>query len=499
MTTDRRMFLRGTGGAVLAIPCLTSLLSRKARAAYTPPKRFVAMSADHGVVESAWYPEGYKQRQRPPGQAFYERSLVSSPGSISPIIGPAFDRFKAKLLLIRGLDSAVYGPQAGHMRSYSLCGTYLNGQHPGPSIDFVLSKSAKVRLPGTTVPHVSCGLYGENHSFFLQGTTMREPFKYTDPKQLFDYLFEGFAAPASNGAELVVRRRTSLINAVMEHYRSLSRSPKLGTDDGRVLEEFVTGFSSVEQRLKGQKPVVGCQASSPSFGAFVRGDSSQYERIIGETLDTLSLALKCGIVQVAHFGFPTPEDSRPLPASNYAVFRNLDTATVKFTLPIHDYSHGAGNAREVNPIFQAWLARLAARFLTSLDVQESAESPATFLDNSFVLYHNNLSNGSTHLRYDLPTLAAGSLGGRFITGRYLDFTQDIPHTIQNHSGKLVGVDYNRWLVTILQGFGLTEADYQQPGQPPGFGSDGRHRNLHTALDTSKRRQPLPGILRDPPG
>lgn len=77
---------------------------------------------------------------------------------------------------------------------------------------------------------------------------------------------------------------------------------------------------------------------------------------------------------MAHFGLPTPEDSRPAPDSNYAVFKNLNTGDTQFTLPIHSYSHESGNASQVNPIFQRWLAGFVARFMSSLDVQENGES-----------------------------------------------------------------------------------------------------------------------------
>lgn len=494
MSTSRRMFLRGAGGISVSIPCLTSLLSRQARAAYTPPKRFVAISADLGVHESAWYPAGYK-RPLPAGQSYTSRDLAAIDGSISDIIHKPFDRLKSKLLLLRGLDSALHFPNSnGHMRSTTLCGTFLNMQQPGSSIDIVLSRSPKVRLPSTSVAHVSCGIRGENHSFLVDKGIMKAPFMYLDGKQLFDYLFGAFAAPTTDEAAKIVGRKTSLIDAVTEHYHSVMTSPRLGTADRRVLDEFVTSFASVEQRLKTQKPIAGCQVKTPAFAPYNKDDVFQYERRIGEMLDTLALALKCGIVQVAQFGLPTPEDSRTPPASNYAVFNNLNAPGVSFTAPAHAYSHGEGNANQTNPIYQRWLAGFAAYFMSALDVQESAESPATYLDNSLVLFHNNLSNGALHLRYDLPALAAGSLGGVFTTGKFIDYTQNLPHTVQNNAGKSVGVDYNRWLVTMLQGFGLSEADYQQPGQPPGFGSDVRHGSCHAALDTSKRREPLPGLL-----
>ncbi len=95
------------------------------------------------------------------------------------------------------------------------------------------------------------------------------------------------------------------------------------------------------------------------------------------------------------------------------------------------------------------------------------------------MYVNNLSQGSSHLRYDIPVVLGGNLGGRFRSGNFLDYTTAVQHTVENSGNKQVGVDYTRTLVTVLQGFGLSEAEYQQPGMPQGgFGSDQRSSKTH---------------------
>ncbi|HZH04182.1 MAG TPA: hypothetical protein VEY30_10375, partial [Myxococcaceae bacterium] len=124
----------------------------------------------------------------------------------------------------------------GHMRPTALCGTLLDGPHAGPSIDAVLSRSPRVRQAGTTYGHVSAGIYGQNHSYFMEEGRMKEPFKYSDGKQLFNYLFADFTAPASDDAAELRRRKLLLVDSVLENYRQVARSPKLGGDDKRVLE-----------------------------------------------------------------------------------------------------------------------------------------------------------------------------------------------------------------------------------------------------------------------
>ena len=490
----RRMFLRGLGGVSLSIPFLASLAPRKLRADYLPPKRFVAISQDHGVTPARWYPAAF-ERELPSNADYTERDLAHTEGPVSTILGASFDPLKSKLLLFRGLDSALHYPNTNaHMRSTGLCGTLLDGDQPGASLDHVLAASNRVVRPETPIRHVSAGVHGQNHSFELVNGEMRSPYMFDDGQSLFDRFFRGFEQPADQ-RETQRRRSELLIDSVMEHYQGTVRSPKLGGDDRKILNEFVEGMHAVETRLAGSYNFVEqCGIPSFDFAPYENDDVQAYDRRIRSMMDVISLALKCGVVQIVHFGLPTPEDSRPAPASNYAIFKNLDTGSIRFSLPIHSYSHNDGNWADTRPLFENWLADHVAYFLRSLDVQEHAESTATFLDNSLVAYQNNLSNGSSHLRYDMPVLLAGSLGGALRTGRFVDFSQNVRHTLNNSGNRPVGVDFNRYLVTVLQAFGLEEQHYQQPLQPPGFGSDYRHADLHPALDRTLRRAPLPGIL-----
>ena len=51
------MFLKGAGGAVLAMPFLESLAAaRGRRAAVTPPKRFIVLKSFSTQLVQEWYP-----------------------------------------------------------------------------------------------------------------------------------------------------------------------------------------------------------------------------------------------------------------------------------------------------------------------------------------------------------------------------------------------------------------------------------------------------------
>jgi hypothetical protein len=88
---SRRSFLRGTGGVVLGLPLLQSMVSRRGRAAGIggAPRRFIAFFSSQGIIRSQWVPSGT-------GEAF----------QLSPILAPLADH-KADLLVLSGLNMDV--------------------------------------------------------------------------------------------------------------------------------------------------------------------------------------------------------------------------------------------------------------------------------------------------------------------------------------------------------------------------------------------------------
>ena len=59
-TFDRRLFLRGLGGAVVAAPYLSSVAEREAKAqgmsAPPAPKRLIVFFTHYGCLTNRWFP-----------------------------------------------------------------------------------------------------------------------------------------------------------------------------------------------------------------------------------------------------------------------------------------------------------------------------------------------------------------------------------------------------------------------------------------------------------
>jgi hypothetical protein len=144
---SRRIFLRGAGGALLAIPFLQSLLPKAAEAqAATAPKRFIVFKSFSTQLIKQWYPtfsgNGYTlknskyQDSRADGSTLLTQKLVSgmpyswaplsdlqTPSGISGILGPKLNPFLDKLTLIRGLDflPSVNHNFGGLLGNFSSC------------------------------------------------------------------------------------------------------------------------------------------------------------------------------------------------------------------------------------------------------------------------------------------------------------------------------------------------------------------------------------------
>jgi hypothetical protein len=90
----------------------------------------------------------------------------------------------------------------------------------------------------------------------------------------------------------------------------------------------------------------------------------------------------------------------------------------------HDMSHdadggtGADTFNDLTTI-NRWYSDQFAYLLSAMDA--IPEGNSTMLDNSVVLWVNELGKGNSHTRNDIPFLMAGGCQGHFNTGRTIDF------------------------------------------------------------------------------
>ena len=93
----------------------------------------------------------------------------------------------------------------------------------------------------------------------------------------------------------------------------------------------------------------------------------------------------------------------------------------------HTLSHDA-NERPILGAITRWYNEQLAYLLGEL--KKIPEGEGTVLDNTLVVYCNELHTGWDHKAGPVPTVLAGRLAGAFKTGRYVDYGTDRPHAQQ---------------------------------------------------------------------
>lgn len=526
---SRRFFLRGAGGALLAMPLLESLLPRSAAAqAATAPKRFIAFKSFSTQLIKQWYPaftgNGYALKDskytgsKADGTTLLTQPLVSglpytwaplrdfeTEQGISGILGPKLNPFLDKLTLIRGLD---FLPMVNHnfgglLGNFSSCtdATPCDADSLAdvPTIDQVLAYSPKFyeTTPGLRSLHVSQGVvdamsYTDNGQ---AGGPVEQLKARTNPLDVFNDLFAGLTIP-DDGGEPQPNPDALLVDKVIEQYRALQQSPRLSAVDKQKVEQHVNLLAEVEARLS-TVPKLSCV--KPAEPASLENNSgTDPADITGKWdlfVDLIAAALSCDRTRIVTIGVhkalgPGPDPSDPTLTGHY---HSEDASGGTWHGLAHDFPNE--NSRRMLAGINGWIAgELFAKLLEKLDVPEIGDT--TILDNSLVYWGNEL--GFNHIAYSVPCLLAGSAGGFLKPGRYLDYIDwDGQAYFSQEDGNVIkGIPHNQFLVTVLQAMGLEPEDYERDGQA-GYGStstSGRDPSLWpTDYDLSQVGNVLPGI------
>jgi hypothetical protein len=525
---SRRLFLRGAGGAVLALPFLQSLSPRAAGAQATSlPKRFIVFKTFSTQLIKQWYPtfsgNGYALKSskykdsKSDGTTLLTQKLAGGPYTwaplqdlktdkgISGILGAKLNPFLDKLTLIRGLDflPSVNHNFGGLLGNFSSCTKATpcdaDALAAVPTIDQVMAYSPKFyqSTPGLRSLHVSQGV-GDAMSYSdggKAGGAVAQLKTRTNPRDVFNDLFAGVmdtGTPMPSGPD----PDALLVDKVVEQYRALKASTRLSAEDKAKLEAHVDLLAEVEAKLSTTTKLSCVKPADP--GALDNNSGTDPTDILKKWdlfLDLVVAAIACDRTRVVTIGVHKALGPGPDPADTKLIghYHSEDASGGTWHGLAHDF--GNENSRRMLAGINNWIAQeLFAKLLTKLDVAENGGS--TLLDNSLVYWGNEL--GFNHIAYSVPCLLAGSAGGFIKPGRYLDYIDwDGRAYFSQEDGNVIkGIPHNRFLVTALQAMGLSPADYERDGKA-GYGStstNGRAANAWpTEYDLSSIGQILPGI------
>lgn len=524
---SRRMFLRGIGGATLALPLLQSLLPRGVQAQTLAPKRFITFKTFSTQLIKQWYPafegNGYTLKNavyddsRADSTTLLTQKLAGGPYTWAPlsdlvtdrglsgILGPKLNPFVDKLTLIRGLDflPSVNHNYGGLLGNFSSCTTATpcdaDGLEAVPTIDQVMAYSPKVYAdtPGQRYLHISQGVVDSmSYTDYGQGGGVEQLQARTNPRDAFNDLFAGVdSAPAEGSSG--PNPDALLVDKVIEQYRALRNNPRLSADDKQKVEQHVNLLAELESRLGGTTSALSCSVPLEPE-SLANNNETDPGDIVAKWdlfLDIVTAALVCDRTRIITIGVHKALGPGPDPDDNTLIghYHSEDASGGTWHGLAHDWDNE--NSRRMLAGINNWVAEeLFAKLLGRLDVDEADGS--TILDNSLVYWGNEL--GFNHIGHSVPCLLAGSAGGFIEPGRYLDYIDwDGRSYFSQEDGNVIrGIPHNQFLVTALQAMGLSPEDYERNGEP-GYGStstNGRDPDLWpTDYDLSQVGNILPGI------
>lgn len=248
-----------------------------------------------------------------------------------------------------------------------------------------------------------------------------------NPAQVYTRLFSGAQEPEIL-ARRRLRRRQSALDSALEDFRLLEA--KLDSRDRAKLQQHAQSLRELERRLaiSGSQGGGVCQVNEPPLISEVMSESS-FDAIARQQIDLLVSALACDQTRVGSLQCST--------AVNACRFSFLEPSV---SHEGHSLSHAGDSNEGMQPEWErtlTWYAELFAYLLAQLDA--IPEGDGTLLDNTVVLWGNEISRGNTHDLTDIPFLMAGGAGGTLRTGQYLRYP---------------GIAHNQLLLSIIQAFGI---------------------------------------------
>ncbi len=484
---SRRMFLRGAGGATLAIPFLPSLLPRTAWGQSAPVVRryFTFVSAYGYGHHQHWFPTlDQLPLQFNPGngdhQFHYQRLssyINNSSDELSYIFGNRLNPYLNKMNLIRGLNlhtrlAHARGPMLGNLQANDGHDTQARGVKPLPTIDQVLASTSSF------TPHSNDPLTvgpGSSYSYEKDssGNVNRASARRMGPHELFNQLFYPGGNPITEGggsSPAPTRPGADILSRTVEDYRRISNGRKISSVDKQVLDNAMDRISDLQNRLQSMVVSGGCSYSSiDTSQAQNDGISfwnySAFDHHYAFTLyaQIFAAAAACDLHRVLNF--------------------HLDNIDIYDRHPTEDFHQGHShqpfatvngivNNQYIASIRRNYVQSFLAPLVAALDSSPDTNGQ-TILDNSLV--HMTLENSTVHSDYNKPCLLIGGAGGNLTTGHYIDYTRRElgPHGGQgdnfssnpndpNFGHIYYGAHYNRAMTTILRAMGLSPSQYEDP-------------------------------------
>lgn len=442
MTTrlTRRRFLGGLGVAASVLPFVPNLDVHADDD--PPPKRLLFFFSSNGTIREHWLP-----------------SMVDGQLSLSTILSP-LEAHKRRLLVVDGLGHNVImekGDRSGHSAGMN---TVLTGRkcksidpaHPlrslgtGISLDQYLAGKLAT---GTKFRTLESGIQVQPFSTDDSSLSYKGPLyplsAENSPYLVFDRVFGGFAAPDNAAAQAAAATRLAdrkaTLSTVSKSLDALKR--RVPQSDRVKLDAHLDAVAALDHSLSTGVGVGASQSCArPSLGAKLdHWNNVNIPTISRLQIDLMVMALACDLTRIGtlQYGRAGAAHRFTWLGPEFKVDPKLavtDAAT-GFHALAHMDVHADSRAKLVK--IHTWYAGELAYLLSKLEA--IPERGGTMLDNTVVVWINELGSGGAHTHEDTPWVIAGNTEKFFDTGKFVAFP---------------GEPHNRILVSLLNAMGVDE-------------------------------------------
>ncbi len=400
---NRREFVRSIGASAAVLPWITNLPSLCWASQSTRKQRLVIVFSPNGVVPDRFWP-------REEGDNF----------TIPPILEPLAP-WKDRMLILRGVCDKIRGDGDNHMRGMGCLltgielfpGNIQGGSHTpagwasGISIDqeiknFLQSRPETRTRFGSLEFGVLVPDRADTWTRMVYAGPNQPIAPIDDPYQMLQKFY---------GRQKEQRLVRTILDDVVEDLRKVQSL--VSSEDRQLLEQHMAFVRQMEEQLQAE-PEQPAHAV-PELEPGVEQENDRMPQITRMQMELLVHALQCDFARIATFQFTN--------SVGQARMRWLD---------INEGHHELSHEPDSNEVAQDKLTRINRWYCEQIAyvVGKLAETPepggpGTLLDNTTIIWTNELGKGNSHTLDNIPFVLVGN-GFGFRMGRSLRLPH-VPH------------------------------------------------------------------------
>lgn len=490
----RRMFLQGSGNAMLAIPFLSSLLPRELWAA--PPgtiKRFVSILGAYDLGHhSAWLPNTsgsitnlvQPNRIYNPGngqklvrwQPLREFAPTNS-SVLAPIYGSRLNPYLNSMCIMRSLDITDYrGHDASrHLGGLSSAeGRIVQNMRKIPTIDHVINNNRTFNPKGSPVIYAGhASVQGRwSHSYVAPNSASEATHLGYSLQELYNRLFSNGTYP-EGGQTTPGHPRRDILSRVLQDYAQVRNSRNISALDRTALDNTLDKMSDVQRGLAATVSSGLCSHRNLSRQGLIYLGAT-FPDVGRAVADMITASIMCDSARTFTIGSHVANPGGEGYTESGGLDGIMDGLAFTHDNPSHNpfvvqngMPHWQRLVRRQTPLMQNVIAPLIQNLSTAIDPSNGQ----SYLYNSLVF--STYESSQMHGYMSMPAILFGNAGGDFgAMGNYIDYSDrstppksgcdefDSNPTSSRFSNNYTGVHYNRLLVNILQAMGIPESEYE---------------------------------------